>query len=42
MKTQTLNDYYEKILNSEEANTFLSTEETAKFHEELKKRVNME
>lgn len=32
---------YKKILESKEANTFLSEEESEKFHNELKKRAGM-
>ncbi len=33
---------YKKVLDSKEANTFLSVEESAKYHEELKKRAGLQ
>lgn len=36
-----LREEYKEVLKSKEANTFLSEEESEKFHEELKKRAGM-
>lgn len=36
-----IREEYKKILKSKEANTFLSVEESEKFHNELKKRAGM-
>lgn len=36
-----IREEYKEILKSKEANTFLSEEESEKFHEELKKRAGM-
>ena len=34
-------DEYKKVLESDEANTFLSEEESEEFHEELKKKAGL-
>lgn len=36
-----LREEYKKFLNSKEANTFLSVEESKKFHEELMKKAGI-
>ncbi len=36
-----IRDEYKKVLQSKEANTFLSEEESEKFHEEMRKKAGM-